>query len=656
MSDGSRGSRRGGPPADASRRARQSQSSRTRQQQARRTAAPKDRRRQSSARTPVTPTRVRVNAPRPGAARVGDPRIRQRIITLGAIALLLTFAVKLVWIQGVNAAELSAAALENRLATSTSEPLRANIVDRDGVVLAQSAKRFHVFVNQVKLKEWVRAEDGQVLAQGPMDAARILAPILDVSESELAADLVGDATFQYIAKYVTPETWDLIADEGIYGIDYEPVTERIYPNGDIAGNIVGFVGGREDQQGLEWGLAGVELEFEDELLGTPGSITYERGGQGTVIPTGVLEEEPAVPGSDVVLTIDRDIQYFAQEALADALRTTGGSQGIVTVQSVKTGEFLALADSGSVDPNDPGATSASSRTSRAVEDVFEPGSTAKVITVAAALEEGLATPTTRFEAPYQYTTDNNQTFKDSHDFGTQKLTLSGILVNSSNTGTVQVGEGLTEAQRYQYLSDFGFGQRTGVGLPTESAGILHPWEKWDGRTKWAVLYGQGVSVTALQTSQVYQTIANGGVRVQPSVVKGYQTADGEFVERATEEPVRVVSEETADQLMLMLEDVTEEGTGRLAKIDGYRVAGKTGTAEAVGPSGRLDRIVASFVGVAPADDPEIVVSVIMFDPKTSIWGGEVAAPVFSDVATFALQALRVPPSGPAEEMYPTTWE
>ena len=601
---------------------------------------------------PVRATGVRLDS----GARVADPRVRQRVITVLSLALLVVFAVRLVMIQGVNAAEMSTAALENRLATTTQEPLRADITDRNGVVLATSVERYHVFVNQQKLKEWKRVEGGQVVAEGPLDAARILAPILGLSEAELGADLLGDATFAYIAKYVTPETWDLIADEGIYGVDREPVTERIYPNGAIAGNIVGFVGGRDDQQGNDWGLAGIEASFEDELLGTPGSLTYERGVGGTVIPTGVLEEDPAVPGSTVVTTIDRDIQYYAQERLAEALSVTGSSRGIVTMQDVTTGEILALADSGSVDPNDPGATPGDSRGSRAVEDVFEPGSTAKVITMAAALEEGLATPTSRFIAPYEYTTDNDQTFSDSHEHPDQKLTLSGVLVTSSNTGTIQVGEKLSEQQRYDYLRAFGFGERTGVGLPTESAGILHPWEKWDGRTEWAVLYGQGVSVTALQTSQVYQTIANGGVKLQPTLVKGLEQADGTFVETETQEPVQVVSEETADQLMLMLEDVTQSGTGGLAKIDGYRVAGKTGTAQAPDQTGALTRTVASFVGVAPADDPRIVVSVILFDPKSSIWGGEVAAPVFSDVATFGLQALRVPPSGPAEELYPTTWE
>ncbi|WP_236683343.1 peptidoglycan D,D-transpeptidase FtsI family protein [Demequina sediminicola] len=598
--------------------------------------------------------------PRPQAGvaglSVGNPLNRQRVITLAIIGMLVVFAGRLVMIQGFNAEELSTKALENRLATATISTERADIVDRNGVVLATSAERFHVFVNQNDLKKWQRTENQQVVAEGPLDAAKILAPILDTTESELAGLLVGDADFAYVAKYVTPETWDLIDAEEISGIDYEPVTEREYPNGALAGNVVGFVGGKEDAQGVNWGLAGVENSYESVLLGEAGSFTYERGGQGTAIPTGVLDEDPASPGSDVMLTLDRDIQYYAQERLQQALDTTGGRQGIVVVQAVKGGEILALADSGSVDPNDPGATDASLRGAASVEDVFEPGSTGKAITVAAALEEGVVTPTSRFNVPYEYTTSNGQTFKDSHEHETQQLTTSGILVTSSNTGTVMIGEQLSEAKRYEYLSAFGFGERTGVGMPTESPGILRNWEDWDGRTEYAVLYGQGVAVTALQTSQVYQTLANGGVREQPSLVKGFVDADGNFTEAETSEPVRVVSEETADEVMLMLEDVTESGTGGLAKIDGYRVAGKTGTAQAVGPSGDLDSIVASFVGVAPADDPEIVVSVIVFDPSSSIWGGEVAAPVFSDVATFALQALRVPPSGPSDEMYPTTWE
>ncbi|WP_234989301.1 penicillin-binding protein 2 [Demequina sp. NBRC 110052] len=589
---------------------------------------------------------------------VASPLRRQRLVSLALLAVVVVFVVRLVSVQAVNAAELSELALDTRLTTATVDSERADIVDRNGVVLAQSVQRYHVFVNQQTLAEWKRYDEGTLVAEGPIDAARILAPLLGMSESELAADLVGDKTFQYIAKYVTPEVWALIDDEGISGIDREPVSQRIYPNGAVAGNVIGFMGGRADEPGV-FGLAGIELALEDTLEGEDGSITYERGinsAGGTVIPTGILDEQAAKDGDTVVLTIDRDIQYMTQQLLDTAVANTGSASGIVIVEDAKTGEIYALADSNSVDSSDPGATPAADRGSKAVSNVFEPGSTAKIITMAAALEEGIAVPTSRYTVPYEYTTENNQTFKDSHEHADQKMTLAGILVASSNTGTVMVGQEIPQETRYEYLQRFGLGTSTDVGLPSESSGILRWWEDWDGRSKYAVLFGQAVSVTALQTAQVYQTVANGGVRVQPTVVAGYESPDGTYTPRETAEPVRVISEDTADSLMRMLEDVTEDGTGTLARIEGYRVAGKTGTAQSFAHDGTQNGVVASFVGVAPADDPRIVVSVIMLNPSTSIWGGTVAAPVFRDVATFTLQSLGVPPSTGEANPYPTSWE
>lgn len=639
----------------------------------RRTVPPRSGARPRSAGAPQragTTTRVRTAPPRPRAGgrrvygepprqvsvpRMGDPNRRQSIITLMSMVIMVVFVFRLVDVQIVHAAPLAEAALQDRLVTTEITPPRADIVDRNGVVLATSVDRYHIWVNQQTLADWKRKQDGVTIAEGPLDAARILAPILGMSEAELAAQLVGDKRFVYVAKNVTPEVLAAVRAEKIAGIDYEPTSQRIYPNGDIAGNVIGFMGGREDRQGM-WGLAGIEKMYEEQLMGESGSKTYERARYGYVIPNGVHDSTPAVPGQQVQLTLDRDIQYKTQELVAKHVSKTGASRAVVVVQDSRTGEILALVDSGSVDPSNPGATPANARGSRAVSDVFEPGSTAKTVTVAAVLEEGVATPVSRFVAPYQYTTPNNQTFRDSHEHPDQKLTLAGILVSSSNTGTIQAGELLSDAKRYEYMQAFGFGVKTNVGLPGESAGILHDWQKWDGRTKYATMYGQGVSTTALQTSQVYQIIANGGVKMQPNIVKGFIGADGSFTPRETAEPERVVSEETADQVMLMLEAVTQEGTGRLARIDGYRIAGKTGTAQAADGKGGLSSIVASFVGIAPADDPRIVVTVIMYDPKSSIWGGDVAAPLFNEVTTFALQALRVPPSTTTEEFYPSTWE
>jgi len=324
--------------------------------------------------------------------------------------------------------------------------------------------------------------------------------------------------------------------------------------------------------------------------------------------------------------------------------------------NVKTGEIYALADTNTVDPTDPGASVDTDRGSRAVSAHFEPGSTSKLITAAAVLEEGIATPTSQYISPYLYTTPNNETFRDSHEHEDEKLTLTGIFVKSSNTGTIITGEALDSQVLYDYMRDFGFGEVPGIGLPGETAGILREPQDWDGRTKYAVLFGQGVTVSAVHTADVYATVANDGMRVYPTIIKGIEYPDGTFVPVERPESYRVISSKTSDELMLMLESVVNDGTGRLAQIPGYRVGGKTGTAQAADANGELTSIVASFVGVAPADDPEIVVSIILYNPKTSIWGGDVAAPVFKDVTTFALQALRVPPSTGTPTLYPTTWE
>ena len=624
------------------------QARRTAPRPAPRSARPSSPRSASSRRPPAPPSSRHL-------PRVGEPPRRQAFLSVASLAIMAVFVIRLIDVQIVSAEPLAQAALEQRLVTAEVTPARADIVDRDGDVLATSVDRFHVFVNQTKIAQWERTDDGVVLAEGPHDAARILAPILGMNESELGAALLGDAKFAYIAKNITPETQALIKAEKISGIDFEPTSERIYPAGHIAGNIIGFMAGDAERPG-RWGMAGVEQAYEAQMTGTPGSRTYERSGYGTIIPAGVNSEEPATPGQSVVLTIDADIQYYTEQAVAEVLRNTGSSAGTVVVLDTKTGEILALADTGAVDPSNPSATPADARGSRAVEDVFDPGSTAKTITMAAALEEGVATPESQFVAPYMYTTENNQTFRDSHEHADQKLTLAGILSSSSNTGTIQVGQLMSDETRYNYFRAFGLGASTNVGLPNESSGILHPWDKWDGRTKYATMYGQGLSVTAIQTAQVYGVIANKGMRIAPSIVAGFKDADGKLAPRETAEPVRVVSEETAAAVMSMLNEVTEGGTGRLAAIDGYLVAGKTGTSQAPDAEGKLTRIVASFVGIAPADEPRIVVSVILYDPKSSIWGGDVAAPLFRDVATFALQTLRVPPSSGELTQYPTTWE
>lgn len=553
--------------------------------------------------------------------------------------MLVGLGVRLVYVQGFAGPALAEEALGGRMHTEVIPAERGQIVDRGGVVLATSVERWNIVVNQEQLADWRKNGESAV------EAAELLSPLLGVPAAELGPLLVGDATFKYVSKGVAPEVYEQVMELGILGISGEQVSERLYPNGTTAGNLLGFVG----TDG--YGMAGLEQVYEDTLAGVAGSDTYERGEDGQRIPTGAEELVAAQPGGDVELTIARDLQYTTQQILDAQVAATGAEWGTVVVMNVRTGELLVLADSGAIDPNDP---QGNADASRAVSYTYEPGSTAKVISMAAILEEGIATPTSPFVVPDRYTAPGlTVPFKDSHDHAPLNLTLTGILAESSNTGTVMVGQNLPVQVRHDYLAKFGFGSRTGVGLPGETAGLLHPADQWDGRSQYAVLFGQSVGTTTIQNAQVFATLANHGVRVQPHLVRAVEDEAGVMQPVELAEPQQVVSDQTADTVVRMLESAVAEGTGGNAAVPGYRIAGKTGTAQAFEPGGVV-KVVASFIGVAPADDPEIVVSVALYNPKSSIYGGTVAAPVFSQVTGHALQYLGVPPSGAPAELFPTT--
>ncbi len=615
---------------------------------ARRTSPPRTAR-PVPARRPV-PVRGPVHGgprTRAGSTPVGSPRRRQTIVLGLMLAVLAVFGVRLVTVQGLQGEAIARAALDQRLFTVAIPGDRGEIVDANGVVLATSVERYDIVVNQRLI--------GQAMDTGVLDLADIsddadeLGALLGIPGPELGPRLLGDRGYVFLAKGVEPETYRKVMELGVTGVTGERTTERIYPAGTTAGNIVGFVGAEGE------GLAGLEQTYDEQLRGTAGSRTYERGAAGQRIPTGQGEVVPAVPGRDVVLTIDSYLQYQVQSALDEQVRKTGARWGAVEVVDTRTGEILALADSHAVDPNDPGAVPATDRGSRASWAAYEPGSTAKVVTMAAILETGVASPTSQFVVPDVYEVPNGQSFKDSHPHPDLKLTLNGILAESSNTGTVMVGSQLPKQVRHDYLKKFGFGSPTSVGLPGEGSGILADADDWDGRSEYAVLFGQAVSVTTLQATQVFATIANGGVHVQPHLVRATVDADGVEHPNEDTETRRVISEETAQTLMTMLESAVRDGTGGNAEVPGYRIAGKTGTAQAF-EGGGVVKNVASFIGVAPADDPHIVVNVVLYDPKSSIYGGSVAAPVFSEVTGYALQHLGVPPSDTPPELFPITYE
>ncbi|WP_244666752.1 peptidoglycan D,D-transpeptidase FtsI family protein [Myceligenerans indicum] len=585
----------------------------------------------------------------------GSPELRQRWLIGVTAVIVLVFVARLVQVQVIQGPALAADAQASRLATAVTPAHRGDITDSAGVVLATSVDRYTVIADPVAIQSFRghgRVDSrGRAVQNGALGVAQLLGPVLDMPDAELAAKLVGESRYVVLAKDVVPRAQRAIAELGLRAyIRTDLVSKRTYPAGTVGGGLLGFVNGEQA------GQAGVEAAYDDVLAGSAGSETYERSRDGLRIPAAEQEYTPAVPGDDIHLTLVHDVQWKAQDAVDAAVRKTGAAYGIAVVQDVRTGEVIALADSGAPDPNDR-STAAVAKPSQAVTAVFEPGSTGKVVTMAAALETGAWQPDSQFTVPYRWTAPSGQTFSDSHEHAVEHLTLAGVLAESSNVGTVMAGEGIPLQTRQDYLEKFGFGQLTGLGLPGESAGLMPPDDvtKWDLRTRDTVLFGQGLSANAMQVTGVFSTVANGGIRMAPTLLAGTTDADGE--ESVPDRPAgeRVISTGTADTLLHMMEAVTgEEGTAANAKVPGYRVAGKTGTAQ-MWLEGGGQTYMASFVGVAPADDPRYTVGVFLRSPHSSIYGGVVAAPVFSDIMSFTLQTMDVPPSEEKYRPLKLTW-
>ncbi|WP_245530321.1 peptidoglycan D,D-transpeptidase FtsI family protein [Cellulomonas flavigena] len=610
----------------------------------RRTAAAAERSRVAPRRPAPAGTRPVRPPAAPGAPRtVVASRARMTAVLVVLCLVLVTFAGRLVYVQVVTGPEVAAIAREKRMATAQVLGARGEITDAGGVVLATSVERYRVVVNQKQVATY-RARGSSDGLDGAAGVASRLAPVLGLNPAELGGDLVGDRGYVVVARDVLPDVARAVRAMRLDGVGVEKVADRVYPKGTVAGNIVGFVNSEGE------GLQGLEFALDEHLRGTAGQERFESGRRGQPIPGGVSEANPAQDGRSVRLTLDSDLQWKAEEQLRAKVAETGADGGTIVVMR-PTGEVLALADSTAFDPNAPGDR-ATEGLSPSVADIFEPGSTSKVVTMAAALENGLVGPTDRFEVADRWRTPQGETIKDSHDHGVEKLTATGIFAESSNVGTVLIGERLSKDQRYQYLSAFGFGSRTGIEVPGESRGLLRTPDDWHGRDEYAVLFGQAVGVNALQVASVFATIANDGVRVPPHLIAGWTSPDGVFEPAAPREGTQVVSQQTAATVLSMMESAVDDGTGGNAAIPGYRVAGKTGTAQRFNPSGYT----ASFIGVAPADDPQVVTAVVLHNPRSSIYGGTVAAPVFSAVTGYALQQLGVAPSGAPATLFPTTWE
>jgi cell division protein FtsI (penicillin-binding protein 3) len=414
---------------------------------------------------------------------------------------------------------------------------------------------------------------------------------------------------------------------------------REYPSGSLIASLIGFV----NHDGI--GATGLESSMNSTISGTQGKYSYANGYKAE-IPGSQSEIIPAQAGTSIRLTVDRDIQWVASKAIADVVKSSRALSGTVIVMDPKTGQILAHATAPTFDPNNTSKVSLVAMRNPSVQDVYEPGSTGKVMTLAAALEEKKVTPETVLTIPYLLKR-STKVFHDHEPHPDQRLTTAGVLAVSSNTGSIKIGEMLSNQTLYDYLTKFGIGLKTGSGLPGESRGILRKVSDWSGTTAPTVAFGQGYSLTAMQATSVFATIANDGVRVSPTVIAGTSDSSGNYTPSATRESVRVISSDTASKMRLMMESVVSaNGTAPSAAIPGYRVAGKTGTAQRIDDTcGCYRGYTASFIGFAPADNPAYVISVTIQDPKGLHWGGYLGGPVFKKVMSFVLQSKGIAPTG-----------
>jgi cell division protein FtsI (penicillin-binding protein 3) len=581
-------------------------------------------------------------------------RVAATVVVL--VAIIGLFVVRLVDIQVVRADTLSADSLGNRSVENTVYGSRGEILDANGVVLAGTVMRYDVQLSPKNAKQFTRTVDGvKDTVTVPEAAAEIGAITGQTAEqieaiitSALAAD--PDSDFAYVSKQVDVDDFRAIYDLEIPWLTFAKNPSRVYPNGAVAGNLVGFVSSEGEAQ------AGLERGQDSCLASANGTETYERGADGVRLPESTVTTEAAVDGSDVVTTIDSDLQFFVQQALAEQAQTTGAAWGNVVVQEVKTGKLVAVADYPSVDPNDVSLTEAEDRGSRAFTAPYEPGSTFKALTAASVIDAGLATPNSQVVAPYRYLPANGANVNDSSGHADLRLTLTGVLIASSNTGMSKFGELLTNQQRFDYMTKFGVGTVTESGFPAEEPGILHPYDEWDNQTQYATMFGQGLTTTALQVSSIYQTIANGGVRMPVQLVSGCRAADGTVTNAPAEEGTQVVSATAARDTADMLEMVHQEGwLANVWDIPGYRVAAKTGTAQMPdGQGGYTKGYLVSVSGFAPADDPQYVVSVSLADP-VNMNSSAASAPIFQEVMSQVLKKYRAVPSGAAAPELSGSW-
>ncbi|MEO0066938.1 MAG: hypothetical protein RJB63_63 [Actinomycetota bacterium] len=587
----------------------------------------------------------------------GDPKRRLRKIQISVVAIAVLFGARLIDLQIIEADAINAKSYSNRAVSRVLPSLRGDITDGANKVLAHTVFKYDVNAAPDIVAPFDRTVNGQKVLISVEQAATELAALVGQTQPEVLAKLIGTGKYSQVAKAVDASVYRQIKKLDIPWLFYDPRPARIYPNGAVAGGILGFL----DPDGLP--LEGIEVAQNACLAGKDGEETFEKGVDGIKIPSSAITTKAAVPGKKIKLTINADLQYFAQQILTANVAKLRADWGTAVVIEVKTGKILVAADAPSYDPNEPSKSSVENRGSRVFRTSFEPGSTMKMVTAATAIDAGKVTPESHFIAPFGMTIPHSNGYRvtDSHVHGNDKLTVAGVLRDSSNTGAMQIGNLVPWQTRYTYMQRFGVGSMPGSGFPGESAGLLNTKTTWgnDVVKRYVSTFGQGVSVTPLQSAMMYQAVANKGVRLQPQLIEGCIDSSGNLTKVTKDKaPVRVVTEASAKSTLDILEKVVEEGgIGKHAAVPGYRVGGKTGTAQIIDPNtGRYGNLHAiSFIGLAPVDDPQFVVAVTAYKSRT-VSNSLGATPIFKAIMSQVLRTYRVPPSTTKSANIKTEWK
>ena len=543
----------------------------------------------------------------------GNPHKRRRFFAASIALFAFFFVFRLFFYQVIDAPEINKVSKENRSVTRTIKALRGDIVDANGNVLAHSVYTYDINAAPKNVGPVNAVRNGQEVTLSVDQQAAEIARILHLTKEEILSKISGTGVYSNLAKGVSAAQYRALQNLDLPWLYYDPILSRTYAEGATTGGIVGFVG----VDGMP--LAGIERQMNSCLAGVDGQETFQRGAvDGIRIPSSAVISQKAENGSTVQLTINKDLQYLAQNQLYSEVQRFRADWATAIVVEVKTGKILVAAEAPSVDSNDFGVATEDSRKSRIFETSFEPGSTMKTITAATLIDTGRGNPESKTVAPYSLKIPGT-VVQDSHHHPTQRLTLTGVLKDSSNTGIINLGQAVPKQERYDYMRKFGFGSKTTVNFPGEASGILNSPSTWDGTTDKVSMFGQGVSVTPIQMAMAYQAIANKGVRLQPTLVAGCRDSRGNLTPVPVGAPTRVISESTASQTLAMLEKVVQfGGIGKTAGLSEWRVGGKSGTAQIRADNGRgygyLHAV--SFIGMAPIEDPKYVVAVTFYKPRT----------------------------------------